>query len=610
MNTRTIIPYAVLAATLLAACTDNHILDPGTEIDDGLSTAIEFGAAAVGQRNQTRADGTLVNIYETWLPKTAKDASDNEVGPFVGLFGYYTGSAPWSETATADIFYNTRMTIDEPTEADGKAGSGYYNTLTYADKRFWPNDGGLMSFWAYYPWNTTDDPGDYGVALTKRNPDDEGSWGIDTGQGMGSIRFTMHPDASQQNDFLISDLVADRTKANYSLTEDGIPNRVSLRFRHMLAQVRLYAFVRGLDKVVYQTTGPAEATTYVTATQAMLDSWNDGTGTFSSPELTYAKKKYFRKADETSDGVAEGKWLEEGFVIGGVTIDAAYIAAHGELLPAVMDEYGTWVELKVGDRIPDEEQSQRWDREGGTWDVTHSRRRADITYSMSFNNIRTTAIFTPEYSNGETTFTYENGSTLGSATVDHYIMNPYWFHFDNDGQRDRLNDTYMYRYFEDTYGYMGAEAKALADEEKRKNTLADGSGMDWSAYNSGSGNALDYDFNKENENTFDGDAGKVKHYNYAPCNIIMAVPQVMDDNNVPNIMLTATGYYLKADGTKGASAVSHITINMIGQSLKWESGFIYSYAFLENDLLPGVDIVRGPESITLYFDPAQWTDQW
>jgi hypothetical protein len=43
--------------------------------------------------------------------------------------------------------------------------------------------------------------------------------------------------------------------------------------------------------------------------------------------------------------------------------------------------------------------------------------------------------------------------------------------------------------------------------------------------------------------------------------------------------------------------------------ISWQSGFIYCYAFLD-DLRPGDDKVRGPESITVLFNSNWYTDQW
>ena len=48
---------------------------------------------------------------------------------------------------------------------------------------------------------------------------------------------------------------------------------------------------------------------------------------------------------------------------------------------------------------------------------------------------------------------------------------------------------------------------------------------------------------------------------------------------------------------------------MLQMGIKWESGFIYCYAFVD-DLRPGDDKVRGPETITVVFDPSRHTDQW
>ena len=84
----------------------------------------------------------------------------------------------------------------------------------------------------------------------------------------------------------------------------------------------------------------------------------------------------------------------------------------------------------------------------------------------------------------------------------------------------------------------------------------------------------------------------------------MVVPQKLEDENVPNIVITAKG-----KDTKGNDITAKVTINMLQMNLQWESGFIYCYAFLD-ELMPGDDKVKGPESITVPFDPRQWGDQW
>ena len=580
----------------------------------------------------TRADGSLVNLKEHQLPQTklrsywraGTDGTVKEVKKAyrVGLFGCYTGQHTWSYlTALAASVGDAAI----PSQQDQEKLSQFYTpnllyndsadikadgTLEYAPLRFWPNNKledatghdklesatghEYCTFWAYYPYNPTATPGTYGISITK---DSNGS-----GKGMGSVTFTMHPDAAQQNDFMISLPVTDCNRDKYPLIatsaagnptpvtsspsdpadpsspvgESAIPSQtqtyspkpVPLRFYHMLAQVRLYAFIRGNDKMVYKQDDDghdqlADATWL--ASQSVGDIITD----------EYGNVYELKGKDE------EGKWIIAQTTTGKPDLSEADFLA-----------------LRL--RVPDEENCIRWDRTGGTWDVTHSRRRANITYKMEFNNIRTTATFYPKYNaDGTASLAYDEGPALGSATVNHYIMNPYWFRFNEAGQRYMLNDNYMYGYFEDTDGYNPDPA------DKDKYLAEDG--IDWSSYAGGISNAMGYDIDNDGSGKEFYNEEKEKHYNYAPGNILMVVPQVLDDDNVPHIVLTATGKASQNGVEKEWTA--KVTINMLQMNLKWESGFIYSYAFID-ELRPGDDIVRGPESITVIFDPTKHTDQW
>ena len=63
-------------------------------------------------------------------------------------------------------------------------------------------------------------------------------------------------------------------------------------------------------------------------------------------------------------------------------------------------------------------------------------------------------------------------------------------------------------------------------------------------------------------------------------------------------------------GEEISPCTASVTINLMQMNIKWESGYIYCYAFLEDDLQPFDEKVRGPESITVVFDPTKQTDQW
>lgn len=175
----------------------------------------------------TRANASLVDYSETLLPDNGE----------VGLFGYsMPNDSTWqmkltdvgygSATLTANTFYNQEMTYSS---SDG--------TFSYEPLRFWPNDGSKLAFWAYYPYNASVVAGGRGENGIRINGATVGSGGF------GSITFTMNNDASQQVDFMVSNLIADKTKTDYPLVNEGIDgesNAVKLSFQHMLSQVRIY----------------------------------------------------------------------------------------------------------------------------------------------------------------------------------------------------------------------------------------------------------------------------------------------------------------------------------------------------------------------------------
>lgn len=571
--------------------------------------SVAFTAAVSSSRQATRADGTIINKGEKKLPATSLSKTESFPGYRVGIFGCYTGQNKWAdlvnlskknaptdeEKKTLENYYSANQMFNVPADidADGK--------LTYSPLRFWPNNvvesalpsqtHEYMTFWAYYPYNASSSMGDYGIAITS----DE----LSAGKGMGQVKFTMHPDAAQQNDFLISAPVTDCNRDAYPLLRtnpesDGTPTYepqpVQFQLFHMLAQVRVYAFINGNDKMVYQEDK---------CTQAMLDTW-DGEKFTDSHLDTEATKKYFRKDDGLTSIVPKDSWLQEGDVVNNITITADNIGTYADLKPAVMNELGSWVELKVGDPIPDESQCIRWTR-STVWNLSHTSQRPEITYTMELNNIKTSATFYPEYhADGSVTIDFDQPATLGSATINHYIMNPYWFTFRN-GQRERLNDNYMFGYFEDTPVYNKIDATATMDG------YDDIDGRDWT----GTNDPLDYLSSKTTEEKEElkgtGDNAS-KHYNFAPGNILLVVPQELSDDDVPHIVITATGKTTK-NGVSQGDATAKVTVNMLKMGISWESGYIYCYAFLD-DLRPGDDKVRGPESITVVFDSSQYTDQW
>ena len=635
---------AALLLLALASCVDNHILSPTGAGDEAQPSAIAFAASISPSRTAlaTRSDGSIVNRLETAFPgpgTTYYQYAGEGVAPTlkavdygVGIYGAYTGPYAWHELQTletttfanrgtlpsafsqlqemaadkerqysvskaaildeyytAKLFYNQQATIAAPA-----AGA---NALTYAPERFWPNNkvGATdtyerATFWAYYPWNAAGNPGQYGVHIVGTDN------GVAVAGGMGKVQYTMHPDAAQQSDFMLSEIVPDCSKYSYPLEESTDPDdkgftpaRVPFRFHHMLAQVRLYAFIQGRDRVVYKDEDSDGKDDLADAT------WFDAqsTGTTIADDLGNVYEK------TGTDEVKRRKY--------GSTTEYDQTLTRADF-------------LDLGLKVPDESKSVRWWRDPDIRNIVDDRNRADIAYTMSFNNIHTSATFSPTVTWDGTKYTtkasYTTEGTLGSATVNHYIMNPYWFRFYN-GKRVMLNETYMYDYFEDTPAYR---AKSMLDADSIAQA-AEQDGVNWKTFRSGMPNVLGYTGNTGFEFTKSGsqatwtaqeicDTRSGKHFNYPPGNILLVVPQQLKDDDVPNITITAHGYQADADGNKTSTPITaKVTINMLQMNIKWESGFIYCYAFLD-ELMPGDDKVRGPETITVVFDPTRETEQW
>ena len=410
-------------ALALTAC-QSDVLDGGssTTIDSSDKQAIVFNSSINSIRQATRADNTVINKGETMLLPTLTTEKK------VGLFGCYTGQYTWAELVGLSLKEN-------PTDEEKNILNKYYSanqmynvpatigengSLTYTPLSFWPNnklpdpatEHEYMTFWAYYPYNETSTLGEYGISMTN---DEEGTG---QGKGMGKVKFTMHADAAKQNDFLISAPVVDCNRDKYMLlrtndTPTYDPKPVQFRLYHMLAQVRFYSYIRGDDKMVY--TGDADEAWF-------NDSWDVNETITDAYGNVYTKK---------GDDAVER-----------TTQKAAFPTEFEDNL--TKEQF-----LALGLKVPDESKCVRWDRTGGVWDINHTRRRANITYTMQLNNIKTTVTLYPKYSASGTTIAFDEPTTLGSATVTSYIMNPYWFTF-QDGQRIRLNDNYMFGYFEDT----------------------------------------------------------------------------------------------------------------------------------------------------------------
>ena len=599
----------ILAMSILSACSDT--VEEGASSSAGAASQqeIAFSGTVVSSSIATRADATLINWKETSLPLTEKKIyyrvdENGEVVPderefYAGLFGCYTGQYTWAQLVALSQkavltddeekilkkYYSANQMYNE------QASIGMGSTLTYSPRKLWPNDGKLMTFFGYYPYNPSSTQGEYGIAVVN-NKD-----GVGEGTGMGRVHFTMHPDASLQNDFLISAPVVDCTREKYPLELNSAgtgydPKPVRLKFYHMLAQVRIYAYIVGDDKMVYLQDGKGND---IVADATWFDSWPVD-GTIKDVWGNVYTKVY-----------ANGSDASGGYAVERTTQKAAFPSEFAANL--TKEDF-----VKLGLKVPDEAQCVRWERTTN-WDVKHSRRRSAIDYTMEFNNIKTSAYFFPEYSPSGATIGSETESALGYATINHYIMNPYWFTF-KDNQRERLNDNYMFGLYEDSPAYHRYNATTMealnTATTGTTDSYGDYDGIDWSntaKWAAENTDPMGYLTGKDEQHKMLLlGPDQVKHYNYAKGNILLVVPQKLEDEDVPHIVITAKGKTTQGDAA-AIDNTAKVTINMLKMGIKWESGFIYCYAFLDN-LRPGDDKVRGPESITVIFDTNQYTDQW
>ena len=590
------------------------------------SDAVAFSAYVSSSRQASRANATIVNKGETTLLPT--ETSNRRVG----IFGCYTGKYTWKELVTLSQKAN-------PTDAEKEILNQYYSSnlmfnvpaninndgsLSYSPLQFWSNNPlpspatghEYMTFWAYYPFNESSTLGEFGISMTN---DDEGTG---RGKGMGKVKFTMHADAANHNDFLISAPVTDCNRDKYMLqrtnnTPSYDPKPVQFRLYHMLAQVRFYTYIRGDDKMVYKDEdhdGEPDK-----ADQAWLNGLSDGSHTIIDDygdvfEIT-------KSAGSVTSIMNRSLW-----------------AVYPEDLTKVYLSKEKFLALNL--KVPDEEKCVRWLRtDPAIWDISHARRRANITYELQLNNIRTTSTFYPHYyydlGSDAVSIDVTPPAALGSVTVKQYIMNPYWFTFQN-GKRIRLNDNYMFGYFENTP--VGKEFNASTAETLKTETDAasmsaydDVDGIDWSALastydvtqapndvsNPSVVDPLGYLKDHNQHTKLHPLATEGTHYNYAPGNILLVVPQELSDEDVPHVIITAKGKRgVWNSSTKkwntaetAEDLTARVTVNLLKMGISWQSGFIYCYAFLD-DLKPGDDKVRGPESITTLFNKEWYTDQW
>jgi hypothetical protein len=137
----------------------------------------------------------------------------------------------------SNLMLNQWVQRQEPTQNT----YGYYYPT--ANSRYWPNNiYDRISFFAYYPYAANafiadENAESDGTGITLLDPVNDYQGYSENPVGFPKFRFVVNPDASQQVDFMISDMCLNQSKKAGVLT--GGNDKVQFTFHHMLSQIRI-----------------------------------------------------------------------------------------------------------------------------------------------------------------------------------------------------------------------------------------------------------------------------------------------------------------------------------------------------------------------------------
>ena len=172
--------------------------------------------------------------FDTYLAKTRAGALGSQTtGTLMtngfGVFAYYTTSDYKAGSTIPNFMYNTKV-IGSTT--------GTPTTWKYTPLRYWPNNDGKISFFAYAPYvgvnsdgqpNISTDTNSYGITgLTKNSVSDA-----------PSISYDLGTDVTNSVDLLRGVKKGDNSKTNINLTRTD--NIVGFTFKHALAKFNIKA---------------------------------------------------------------------------------------------------------------------------------------------------------------------------------------------------------------------------------------------------------------------------------------------------------------------------------------------------------------------------------
>jgi len=192
-------------ALLISGCSDNSTLESEDKLENSLS--MDF-SCYTSKPSTTRASSNYLidGTNTTTIPN----------GNSIGVYSFYQGSTKWDDiTSHVASFMNNQQMVANTSN----------NTVnfTYSPTKYWPNnEDDKLSFFAYYPWNSTSN-GTLGIGI--ENVEDANKV---------CVRFNVKNKPNDQIDLMLSDLLKDKT---YQSTNNE--GRVSFVFHHILSLINI-----------------------------------------------------------------------------------------------------------------------------------------------------------------------------------------------------------------------------------------------------------------------------------------------------------------------------------------------------------------------------------
>lgn len=198
--------------SLWAAASCSKSETPADQDDEGQPLSF----ASYSKQADSRSDGSLVT--GTTLPD----------GKSFGIYAYRTTeSFDATDSPKPNYMADVKVTYNGQGSEDGE-------NYEYSPLRYWPKDGSLLTFWAYYPCDAS------GI-LVKPTKDTT---------GLGTIKYTVSTDTTKQSDLMVSklckDITYDNSKAQTGSNADGT---VKLAFQHALSLITFSAKVIPDDQI-------------------------------------------------------------------------------------------------------------------------------------------------------------------------------------------------------------------------------------------------------------------------------------------------------------------------------------------------------------------------